>query len=140
MNKPLSPYQAAYGLLTNSQGKFLLVKRSVDDTFPGMWEFPGGSVEKGESLLEATKREVEEETGVTVRVGEELVREDGTSGNGRHVTRYAFLCHMLEPDQQIVLNPEHDAYQWVSFTDPLPEYVSGLVKKVWQQRSEKAGD
>ena len=43
---------------------FLIVRRSKnDDFYPGSWEFPGGHLEDGETLNEALKRELEEETG-----------------------------------------------------------------------------
>jgi 8-oxo-dGTP diphosphatase len=44
--------------------KFLAVKRSKDDKiFGGMWALPGGKIEENESVREAAKREVSEETG-----------------------------------------------------------------------------
>ena len=55
---------AAGGLVTNSQGKVLLIK---SPRF-GDWEFPGGQVEEGETIPHALEREVFEETGIVVRV------------------------------------------------------------------------
>ena len=51
-------------IIFNSEGKFLLTKRSDN----GQWCLPGGAVESGESLAEACEREVLEETGLQVRV------------------------------------------------------------------------
>ncbi|MBZ4681336.1 (deoxy)nucleoside triphosphate pyrophosphohydrolase [Thermodesulfobacterium sp.] len=53
-------------------GKVLVVKRPTDKKRGGLWEFPGGKVEAGESLQEALKRELKEELGIEVRVGEVL--------------------------------------------------------------------
>ncbi|HBT03942.1 MAG TPA: 8-oxo-dGTP diphosphatase MutT [Thermodesulfobacterium commune] len=53
-------------------GKVLVVKRPTDKKRGGFWEFPGGKVEAGESLQEALRRELKEELGIEVRVGEVL--------------------------------------------------------------------
>ncbi|GGE69908.1 NUDIX hydrolase [Priestia taiwanensis] len=58
---------AVTGLIRNEQGEVLLVKvKKRNDS----WEAPGGQVERGETLEEAFRREVKEETGVDIEVGE----------------------------------------------------------------------
>ena len=49
-------------------GKLLLIKRGVEPS-KGKWSVPGGRVEWGETLIEAVKREVREETGLEIEVG-----------------------------------------------------------------------
>ena len=56
----------AVGVLRDSRGRFLLTQRRVDSHQGGLWEFPGGKVEAGETLTEALRRELREELGVTV--------------------------------------------------------------------------
>ena len=48
-------------------GKCLVTRRAEPDPLGGLWEFPGGKIEPGESALEAAEREVEEELGLQVR-------------------------------------------------------------------------
>ena len=48
-------------------GRFLLCRRPSHKRHGGMWEFPGGKIEEGESDFEATSRELAEELGVVVR-------------------------------------------------------------------------
>ena len=55
---------AASGLIRNASGQVLLLESPKRG-----WEFPGGQVEEGESLIQALQRETLEETGITVRVG-----------------------------------------------------------------------
>lgn len=57
----------AFKALVIDQGKVLLGKR-LDSFDYGLYELPGGKLEVGENLLESTKREVAEETGVEVEV------------------------------------------------------------------------
>jgi 8-oxo-dGTP diphosphatase len=62
-------------------GNVLICERPHHKRHGGLWEFPGGKVERGESDLDAVRRELAEELGVTVvRVGEvEFSREDAGS-------------------------------------------------------------
>lgn len=52
--------------LRNEKGEYLLIRREVNP-FKGWWDFPGGFVDPGESLEEAVKREVKEETNVDIK-------------------------------------------------------------------------
>ncbi len=49
-------------------GAFLIAQRRADDSFPGLWEFPGGKVDPGESPEEALRRECLEELAVEIEV------------------------------------------------------------------------
>ena len=61
--------------------RWLLCRRPAHKRHGGMWEFPGGKREAGESRLEAARRELKEELGVTVRAAGEVLfaRRDGES-------------------------------------------------------------
>lgn len=51
-------------------GRFLITQRRPEATMPLLWEFPGGRVEEGETDAAALGRELEEEMGIRVQVGE----------------------------------------------------------------------
>ena len=57
------------GAIVIHEGKILLVKRGVDPG-KGLWAIPGGTLRLGETLRECAAREILEETGITIAVGE----------------------------------------------------------------------
>lgn len=63
MNYPTHIVSAG-GLIENDEGKMLLIKSPLRG-----WEIPGGQVEAGETITDALKREVKEETGMDIEVG-----------------------------------------------------------------------
>lgn len=56
----------AAAVIQNSVGDILIAKRSTDKHQGGLWEFPGGKVEEGESAFEALSRELYEELGIEI--------------------------------------------------------------------------
>jgi len=60
------------GAVFTRNGKVLAAKRGPDKALPGLWEFPGGKIEPGESAEQALRRELAEELRVEVEVGEYL--------------------------------------------------------------------
>ena len=66
------PGVGAAVLLQDDAGRVLLVKRGAGATKPGLWCVPCGYVDYGEEIREAAAREVREETGLDVRVGDPI--------------------------------------------------------------------
>lgn len=95
---------------------FLLLQYSSHSVNHGTWVAPGGKVEKGESIEEAVRREVFEETGITVHpkhFKNYYVQRDGLS-----YTMHMFSCR-LDKRPQVTLSSEHDAHKWHSLSLPL---------------------
>ena len=61
-----TPVDVAVGILMQSDGNVLLGQRPNGKPYAGYWEFPGGKVEPGESILAALKREFLEELGIEI--------------------------------------------------------------------------
>ncbi|MCB4810398.1 Nudix family hydrolase [Methylovorus menthalis] len=57
---------AAVAVLVRDDGQVLLAQRPEGKPWAGWWEFPGGKIEQGESVLQALKREIEEELGTGI--------------------------------------------------------------------------
>ncbi|MBK6712628.1 MAG: A/G-specific adenine glycosylase [Chloroflexi bacterium] len=70
-------YDVAAGIIwQNGMGKderFLIAQRPLDGLLGGLWEFPGGKQEAGESLPAALEREIQEELALEIRVGDHLI-------------------------------------------------------------------
>ena len=60
-------------MLEKEGGRYLITQRRPGASLPLLWEFPGGRVQEGESDAEALARELNEEMGVRVRVGEQVM-------------------------------------------------------------------
>ena len=56
----------AVAVIKNNEGQYFIAKRSQESHQGGLWEFPGGKVEKNETVFDALKRELFEEIGITL--------------------------------------------------------------------------
>jgi len=67
-----APVEVAVGVLRRADGALLFAQRPEGKPYAGWWEFPGGKVEAGESVVEALARELHEELGIVIEQGEPL--------------------------------------------------------------------
>ena len=73
MDKPLRSIHVVAGVITDVRGRVLLARRGQDSDLAGLWEFPGGKREPGETSEAALVRELHEELGIEAEVGEALI-------------------------------------------------------------------
>jgi len=71
----------AVGVLCGAEGRVLIARRHSDSHQGGLWEFPGGKVEAGESVEGALARELREELGVTVTASRPLLTVEHDYGD-----------------------------------------------------------
>jgi 8-oxo-dGTP diphosphatase len=88
---PEAAILAVGAVVADDRGRLLLVLRGREPG-RGRWSVPGGKVEPGESLEDATAREVLEETGLTVTVGSELWTVQVPTGDGRQYEIHDFAA------------------------------------------------
>ncbi|MFD7239427.1 NUDIX hydrolase [Streptomyces syringium] len=113
-------------VIADTDGKVLLLHRPTDDYLGGLWELPSGGVDAGETLIEALRREVAEETGLTVTaVGTYLGHFDYRSGSGRATRQFNFTATITG---ETVTLTEHDAHLWADRTQQ--NKVSSAVQAV----------
>lgn len=110
-------------LIKNSKDKILMVKRK-NPPAKYLWGFPGGGIKFGETIEEATTREIKEETGLNVDVGKiltvgEAIEED------KDIHRIVVICEAKMKGG--IIKPSDDAtdIMWISL-----EEISKMEKSI----------
>ena len=105
-------YQVAAGIIWHRTDpeRFLLAQRPAQGMLGGMWEFPGGKQESGETLSETLARELEEELGIEVEVGEKLTEVAHAFSHFR-ITLHAFHAYHVAGEPQCI---GVDDWRWVT--------------------------
>ena len=133
-------------LLTDQDGKILILKRSTDSkTNPGKWELPGGKVNQDESFDHALIREVYEETNLKIAL-EHVV---GAPEQNLHIIR---AVHIIMSGKiiegELNLSNEHEGYAWVwmenlkdyELADWLQDYVNQKNNTTGNSNLEKESE
>jgi len=95
--KKVPHHQIVVGVCRDDDGRMLIALRPEDKMLGGLWEFPGGKVEQGESKEQALTRELREELGVMISVGEKITEIKHAYSHFK-ITLNAYECR-IEPDQ-----------------------------------------
>jgi len=91
----------------------LLAKRKSSGELPGKWEFPGGKIEAGESPEECIKRELREELGIKVKVGEYITSSEFDYGD-RRIKLLVYNASFVDGDFKL---SDHEEVKWVNKKD-----------------------
>lgn len=83
-------FQVSAALIRRGDGRFLLARRPTGGLHGGLWEFPGGKQEAGESLEACLAREIEEELSLPIVVGRCLGAVD------HHYPGFGITLHLFE--------------------------------------------
>ena len=100
-------------------GQVFAARRGFDKAQPGMWEFPGGKIEDGETPQQALVRELQEELHVNAAVHNEITTTSHTYGFGT-VNLTTFYCELIDGTTaaDMVLE-EHSEARWVDIAELL---------------------
>lgn len=94
--------------------KVMVAKRSASMSQPGMWEFPGGKLEEGESPEESLIREIKEELGMEISVDRQLAISRYVYSEEKIVELIPFLCTWKSGNIQVL---EHEEVDWLEIEE-----------------------
>lgn len=100
-------------VIWNDAGQILIDRRPQSGLLGGLWEFPGGKIEPGETVEECIRREIQEELGIEVEVGDRLISLDHAYSHFR-VTLNVHHCRHVSGDPQPI---ECDEIRWVTLAE-----------------------
>jgi len=123
-NRPVT--EVAAGILLDSEGRYLLGQRPEGKPYAGYWEVPGGKIESGESVFAALKRELQEELGIDIESGEELVVLE-------HDYPHAYVrlhVSIIRKWSGVPKGCEGQSLSWQSLGDAMPT-VEPLLPAAW---------
>ena len=126
--------------ITLKDNQVLLAVRGKEPR-KGMWGIPGGVVEVGETLVEAVKREVFEETNIVVEPVELLtvfdsISRDEAGGVRFHYVLFEYLCEYVSGN--VVAGDDAPDARWVSVDDldsvPIMESTRRFIDKTLTEK------
>ena len=129
------PEPTVGALIFNQTGKVFLMK---SHKWRDQYVIPGGHIELGETMETALRREIQEETGLSIYDIEFASLQefifDETFHEKRHFLFIDFICKTKADESDIVLNDEAQEYVWVSIDEalalPIDPYTRRLIEKV----------
>ncbi len=127
--KTVVPHYTVTAAVIRRRGQVLLAKRPSKGLLGGMWEFPGGKIEQDETLQACLMREIREELGVEILVGEPLGVYQHAYTHFR-ITLHAFLCKLTVGEPKPI---EAADLAWVRPVD-LVLYPMGKVDRQIAQK------
>ena len=125
------PHYTVTAAVIQRDDTVLIARRPSHGLLGGLWEFPGGKLEAGESLSQGLQREIREELAAEIEVGEVF-------GVYRHafthfkITLHAFLCRLAQGEPQAL---EASEIQWVE-PARLKNFPMGKVDRLIARRLE----
>ncbi len=94
--------------IIQNKDKFLATKRGYGE-FKGLWEFPGGKIDSGETREQALIREIKEELNCDIRINKFLLTIEYDYPTF-HLIMHCYLCELLSEFTLL----EHDDYEWLN--------------------------
>jgi 8-oxo-dGTP diphosphatase len=116
-----------------SNGDVLLGQRPEGKPYPGYWEFPGGKVEEGESILEALEREFVEELGIHVAAAQPWCCVEHVYPHA-HVRLHFFIIPEWRGEPQSL---EGQAFAWQGSVEVAPLLPATIPLMEWLDKMHR---
>jgi mutator protein MutT len=120
--------------LVRREGQWLVSRRAPGRVYAGLWEFPGGKIEPGETPEQAARREALEETGVDVHPSARLGCVESRQG-GRVVVLHLVLCE-YQQGEAAARSTALDRVRWVDFSElsrlDMPPANAIIIERIGQ--------
>jgi 8-oxo-dGTP diphosphatase len=113
VNLELPHKKIGVAVIWNRAGQILLDRRKIGGTMGGLWEFPGGKIEPGETVEQCIVREIQEELAIEITVGEHLISINYTYPTF-HLTLFVYHCQHISGVPQPI---ESEEIRWVNISD-----------------------
>lgn len=110
--------QVAAAIIQNEHGQLLIARKKTGKPQAGLWEFPGGKLEAGETPAECLKRELREERQIAIEPYAYFGTNDHRYGE-KHIRLIAYKAHFIGGIFKLI---DHDEVRWVK-RDELDEYT-----------------
>jgi len=118
------PHYDVTAAVIRKRGRVLIAQRPVGGMLGGLWEFPGGKRERGEWLEECLRREIKEELGVEIEVGQPVTQVKHAYTHFR-ITLHAFECRLVNGRPCAIQVAD---WRWVRF-DELDDFAFAVTDR-----------
>ena len=136
---PLPHKTIGVAVIWDEQQRILIDRRRPEGLLGGLWEFPGGKLEPGETIEECIKREILEELAIDIEVGDRLITIDHAYSHFR-VTLTVHHCRHLSGVPQPL---ECDEIRWVTLEEidqfPFPKANTQIIAALRQVEEGRKG-
>lgn len=136
MSKQLYPEPTVGGLIFNQKGKVFLMK---SPKWKGKYTIPGGHIEMGETIEQALKREIKEETNLDIFDIKFITLQEFIFGEEfhekKHFLFFDYACQAKNTD--VILNKEGVEYVWISIDKALKLPIESYTRTAILKYKEK---
>ena len=132
-SRPIPHKIIGVAVIRDEAGKILIDRRKQEGLLGGLWEFPGGKVEPGESLEDCVRREIKEELDLEIAVDDLLISLDHAYTHFK-VTLNVFNCRYVSGEAKAIAC---DEIRWVTLDEieayPFPKANGRIIEALKKQ-------